>query len=109
MFRVQVSQPRSLKHHRRTMGIIHVAFNNWPEGHEFKPHDEKEFRAWLQCKAGYCGRSIFEFGDDMTPNAIAGTAQAAVIEAKSHDLPSRLISYPIWRIFNASLEWNAAS
>jgi hypothetical protein len=43
---------RSLSDHRRLMAIIHQAFENWPETHDYQPETAEMLRAWLICKAG---------------------------------------------------------
>lgn len=44
---------RSHAQHRRYFAIMKLAFDNWPESHEFQPDDADHLRKWLQVKAGY--------------------------------------------------------
>lgn len=52
---------RSLQDHRRLMGIISAAFDQWPEQHQFSPNDAEHLRAWLICKAGPEFRTVTTF------------------------------------------------
>lgn len=53
LLKVAVRKPRRKKHHRLYFAAIRVAFDNWPEMHDFQPKDHEELRAWLQCKSGH--------------------------------------------------------
>ena len=33
--------------------LIHAAYHQWPEDHEYQFEGEEKFRAWLLCKAGW--------------------------------------------------------
>lgn len=55
-----LTKGRSLPDHRRFFGLIAAAFEQWPEGHEFRPTDADHLRKWLLCKAGYHTVSTFE-------------------------------------------------
>lgn len=43
---------RSVPDHRRLFALVHAAFQQWPEAHDFQPNNSEELRAWLVCKAG---------------------------------------------------------
>lgn len=47
------AKPRSIRDHNRFFGILERAFDQWPEGHEFRPTSPAHLRAWVLCKAGY--------------------------------------------------------
>ena len=44
---------RSVDQHRRYFAMCKLAFENWPEAHEFQPDSAEHLRKWLQVKAGY--------------------------------------------------------
>lgn len=43
---------RSNPDHARTFKMISLAYQNWPEDHDFQPQNAEHLRAWLICKAG---------------------------------------------------------
>jgi len=68
---------RSPKHHRRTFGIIRIAFASWPEAHTYQPKDDVELRYWLTMKAGYYGKKEFTLLEYSIQAALVLAAQIA--------------------------------
>lgn len=67
-----LTKPRSEPDHRRFFAIIHAAFNQWPETHEFQPDNAEHLRAWLLCKAGYRESTFIPVeGDDPAVSRLA--------------------------------------
>ena len=83
----QVSMRRSAPHHRRTFGIIGVAFDNWPKSHEFQPETDDELRSWLTIKAGHGSNKSFTLPADAGPIECARVSVLALAEAKQHKHP----------------------
>lgn len=44
---------RSIEQHRRYFALCKLAFDNWPETHDFQPDNVEHLRKWLQIKSGY--------------------------------------------------------
>ena len=51
--RCQLSWGRSDEEHNTLFGVIGMAFDNWPEQHDFQPADEEQLRGWLACRVGH--------------------------------------------------------
>lgn len=88
-----VTRPRSPEHHRRFFGAIGVAFDNWPDHHEFEPISADHLRAFLLCKAGYCNATYY------TVPVLSDSAQIARIIALVESLvhASNVPKFPRWR------------
>ncbi len=61
-----LTKGRSLPDHRRFFALVHAAYHQWPESHEFQPRDVTHLRAWLTCKAGYRDTTQIELPDNST-------------------------------------------
>lgn len=48
-----ITKPRSSADHRRFFGVLHAAFDQWPETSDFTPDNAEHLRAYLLCKSGY--------------------------------------------------------
>lgn len=73
---------RSSPDHRRLMGIIAAAYDQWPERKGlFQPMSAEHLRAWLICKAGPDFRTVATFDmTGFTPEQRALTAKAVAGE-----------------------------
>ena len=63
---------RSDADHRMFWSIVHRAFENWPEQHQFCPMDANELYGWLLVEAGHCVSGEVE---DKDINAIRKSAR----------------------------------
>jgi len=51
--RCKLTWGRSDEEHNTLFGVIGMAFENWPEQHDFQPCDEEQLRGWLACRVGH--------------------------------------------------------
>lgn len=61
-----LTRVRSLPDHRRFFALVHAAYHQWPEAHEFQPHSAEHLRAWLTCKAGWRDATPIQMPDMAT-------------------------------------------
>jgi hypothetical protein len=75
-------KPRSIDQHRRYFKMVALAFQNWPEAHDFQPDNAEHLRKWLQAKAGYrIAHKIDTERTDARSLAIATAAMKAAMQA----------------------------
>lgn len=72
-----IDKKRSIPQHRRFFAIIHAAFHQWPENHEFHPESSEHLRAWLLCKAGWFSAKYIEAEEGADAKVIAASVEAA--------------------------------
>ena len=56
---------RSAPQHRLLFAALKVAYDNWPEDHEFQPVDADDLRYWLEVKAGHGVKVEFSDATEM--------------------------------------------
>jgi hypothetical protein len=82
--------------------LIHAAYHQWPESHEFRPTDAEHLRAFLLVTAGYTNVTsipIQEIAGDPKLMALVRLAVEATVAASA----SRG-SYAFVRVFNGGIE-----
>ncbi len=76
---------RSIKDHRRLMGIIAAAYDQWPErAGLFQPMSFEHLRSWLICKAGPEFRKVGTFDVTGFTEAQRNTLRAAIMDERTH-------------------------
>jgi hypothetical protein len=78
------AQPRSPKQHRAFFHMIRMAFDNWPEKHEFNPDNPDHLRAWLLAKSGHrvIRNERLKAGTDMTAAQMLTFARALMLTSR---------------------------
>lgn len=66
---------RSVDQHRRYFAMCKLAFDNWPEAHEFQPDNAEHLRKWLLKEAGH--RTVTEVRVSRTDPQSMKIARAA--------------------------------
>lgn len=76
---------RSLQDHRRLMGIIAAAYDQWPERRGlFQPLSSEHLRSWLICKAGPGWRKVSTFDITGFSDEQRAVMSSAVMGAHTH-------------------------
>lgn len=68
-------EARSTQHHRRLMGVIKAAFENWPERANFQPENFNHLRSWLAVRAGHYSTITVNLRENSTVAAMALTVE----------------------------------
>lgn len=61
-----LTKGRSLSDHRRFFALIHAAYQQWPESHDFQPRSSEHLRAWLTAKAGWRDTTQIDLPEEST-------------------------------------------
>lgn len=61
-----LTKGRSLSDHRRFFALIHAAYQQWPESHDFQPRDADHLRAWLTAKSGFRDTTTIDLPEEST-------------------------------------------